>query len=94
MLQTIFGLKLYSFILLFFLIMTVSGLTLSRFVEYCWSFYNPQDGIYPIRRLTHKMLFDGCKVCAELDSFCDGDSVDRETVRDYVLKWHDVEWID
>jgi hypothetical protein len=74
--------------------MTVSKLTLTYFVEYCWSFYNPEDGIYPIKRLTHKMLVDGCKACSRLDSFCNGDSVDRERVRDYILETCDVEWID
>ena len=74
--------------------MTASGLSLTRFVEYCWSFYNPEDGIYPIKRLTYRMLTYACKVCAELDSFCDGDSVDRERVRDYILKMYDVEWCD
>ncbi len=40
------------------------------------------------------MLVDGCKACSKLDSFCNGDSVDRERVRDYILETCDVEWID
>ena len=67
---------------------------LSSFVEYCWSFYNPEDGIYPIKGLTVQMLVSGCRARMVHSGFCDGDSIDREWVRDYVLASFDLKWCD
>ena len=60
---------------------------LSDFIEYVWSFYGP-GGIYPIEGLTVAMVAAGCQVIANAPDYCDGDSVDRENVRDHVLEAH------
>ena len=33
---------------------------LLKFVTYCWSFYNPIDGIYPMENLTVEMMAAAC----------------------------------
>ena len=65
-----------------------------EFVDYVWSFYNPQSDLYPIKGLTKKDIFDAFNVYVSriesnnnaLYSWGDGDSLDRERVRDIYLK--------
>ena len=33
---------------------------LEKFVTYCWTFYGPTDGIYPIKGLTIEMMVLAC----------------------------------
>lgn len=72
----------------------IENISLLPFVEYCWSFYNPDDGIYPIKGLTVQMVVSGCRARMVHSGFCDGDSTDREWVRDRVLNMYSLEWCD
>ena len=67
------------------------------FMEYVWAFYNPQSDLYPIKGLTKGDIFDAIFtyrdriIQAENDnnpyySWGDGDSLDRERVRDIILE--------
>ena len=67
---------------------------LQEFIDYVWAFYNPQSELYPIKGLTKKDIFDAFNVYVsriesnnnDLYSWGDGDTVDRENVRDILLK--------
>ena len=69
---------------------------LTEFVEYVWSFYSPKSDLYPIKGLTRLDIFDAFNVYVEriekgdLEyvhySWGDGDSLDRERVRDIILE--------
>ena len=66
------------------------------FVEYVWSFYNPQSDLYPIKGLTKQDIFDAFFIYkdrilkGDLEyvhySWGGGDSLDRERVRDIILE--------
>jgi len=67
------------------------------FMEYVWAFYNPQSELYPIKGLTKGDIFNAIFtyrdriIQAENDnnpyySWGDGDSLDRERVRDIILE--------
>ena len=68
--------------------------SLDDFVDYVWSFYSPQSELYPIKGLTKKDIFDAFNVYVnriendnnEYYSWGDGDSLDRERVRDIILE--------
>ena len=71
--------------------------SLQEFVDYVWSFYNPQSELYPIKALTKKDIFDAFYVYKHrlLKASNDinnnytwgyGDSLDRERVRDIILE--------
>jgi len=79
--------------------------SLSEFVDYVWSFYGEHDDtLYPIFGLTKKDIVDALYIYIEriekgdLEyihySWGDGDSLDRERVRDIILEqpqfiaWH------
>jgi len=49
-----------------------------EFLSYCWSFYNPSDGVYPIDGLSLEMMNEACQLveAAEPD-WCGGDTEDR-----------------
>ena len=81
--------------------------SLEEFVDYVWSFYNPQSDLYPIKGLTKKDIFDAFKVyrkriqAAESNngrwfnvsySWGGGDSLDRERVRDIILEKPQFVW--
>ena len=64
-----------------------------EFLDYCESFYSPShpDVLYPIDGLTREELalatlnyLDLCAV-SDIVNWGDGDSLDRERVRDFVL---------
>jgi hypothetical protein len=57
------------------------------FVEYVDSFYNPATGVYPIKGATVKAITEAVKTyIGEASTWGDGDSVDREFVRDIIIK--------
>ena len=70
--------------------------SLDEFVDYVWSFYNPIDGLYPILNLEKEHIFDAFYIYedrilkGDLEyvhySWGDGDSLDRERVRDIILE--------
>ena len=74
--------------------------SLHEFVDYVWSFYNPQSDLYPIKGLTKKDIFDAFNVYVsriesnnnDLYSWGDGDSLDRERVRDILLENPNLSW--
>ena len=67
---------------------------LQEFIDYVWAFYNPQSELYPIKGLTKKDILEASwlylQMCAYPSqpeySWGDGDTVDRENVRDILLK--------
>tara|TARA_B100001057_G_scaffold190593_1_gene191406 strand:+ start:379 stop:642 length:264 start_codon:yes stop_codon:yes gene_type:complete len=63
-----------------------------EFLDYCMSFYNPYNGLYPIDGLTRAELalatlnyLDLCASCDNIN-WGDGDSLDRERVRDQLIE--------
>ena len=70
--------------------------SLTEFVDYVWSFYGNEDPLYPIEGLTKKDIIDAFNIYIEriekgdLEyvhySWGDGDSLDRERVRDIILE--------
>ena len=67
---------------------------LQEFIDYVWSFYNPQSELYPIKGLTKKDILEAswlylqmcCYPSMPEYSWGDGDSLDREHVRDILLQ--------
>ena len=72
--------------------------TLCDFISYVDSFYNAETGIYPIKGMTNSMVIKGVQTYitqigeSESLEWGDGDSVDRERVRDIILADNDVQW--
>ena len=63
------------------------------FVAYVDSFYNEKSGLYPIKGMTNSMVIKAVQKhigIVGLD-FC-GDTVDREWVRDIILKDNNLKW--
>ena len=70
--------------------------SLTEFVDYVWSFYGSDDPLYPITGLTKQDIVDAFNIYVEriekgdLEyvhySWGDGDSLDRERVRDIILE--------
>ena len=63
-----------------------------EFLDYCMDFYNPYNGLYPIDGLTREELalatlnyLDLCAV-SDIVNWGDGDSLDRERVRQFVIE--------
>lgn len=70
-----------------------------EFKNYILSFYNEVDGLYPIRGLTDAdvdvAIVEYLKKCTDPNNFMewgDGDSVDRERVRDIILENPEMIW--
>ena len=74
--------------------------TLIEFIDYVWDFYNEDSDLYPIKGLTMKDIFNAIKEYARriqiaksnnnkyfnvTYSWGDGDTLDRERVRDIIL---------
>ena len=63
--------------------------TLCDFLAYVDSFYNPKNGIYPIKGLTNSMIIKATQkyINSQSENYTwgDGDSLDRERVRDIIL---------
>ena len=70
--------------------------SLNEFVDYVWSFYGSDDPLYPIAGLTKRDIYNAFFIYQEriekgdLEyvhySWGDGDSLDRERVRDIILE--------
>ena len=65
---------------------------LQEFIDYVWSFYNTEDGLYPIEGINNQMVLDAswlylqmCAYPSQPESWGDGDTTDREHVRDIIL---------
>ena len=70
--------------------------SLQEFIEYVWDFYNPNSDLYPIKGLTKKDILEALNVYQdriiesksnnnEYYTWGDGDSLDREHVRDIII---------
>lgn len=59
---------------------------LKEFIDYCWEFYKPKGlyGEYFDRNLTKEEVKAACLLRSKHPTF-EGDSVDREAVRDTIL---------
>ena len=72
----------------------------SDFIEYVWSFYGTGDPVYPIQGLTKEMIVLATAIYLILDkddsrpemNWGDGDSLDREHVRDIILDTFNLKW--
>jgi len=72
------------------------------FVNYVWDFYGADDALYPIKGLTKQDIFDAFYIYrdrilkGDLEyvhySWGDGDSLDRERVRDIILEQPQFSW--
>jgi len=70
--------------------------SLQEFVNYVWDFYKPHSELYPIKGLVKQDIYDAFFTYKEriekgdLEyvhySWGDGDSLDRERVRDIILE--------
>ena len=67
---------------------------LQEFIDYVWSFYNTKDGLYPIQGITKEMILESSWLYLQMCTYPafpnmnwgDGDTVDRERVRDIILE--------
>ena len=77
--------------------------SLQEFIEYVWDFYNPNSDLYPIKGLTKKDILEALNVYQdriiesksnnnEYYTWGDGDSLDRERVRDIILDQPQFTW--
>ena len=62
---------------------------LCDFIAYVDSFYNEKNGVYPIKGITNSMIIKATQKYMNSQSenytWGDGDSLDRERVRDIIL---------
>ena len=62
---------------------------LCDFIAYVDSFYNEKNGVYPIKGITNSMIIKATQkyINSQSENYTwgDGDSVDRERVRDIIL---------
>ena len=74
--------------------MKISKKQHKSFHDYIYSFYNDTDGIYPIKNITHSMIDVAINKYVKdySNKWGDGDSVDREFVRDIILEDNNVFW--
>ncbi len=63
---------------------------LDNFFDYCWGFYGPNGihGNFFNNKLTRKELRVACAARMSHPSWGDGDTVDREAVREILFKAH------
>ena len=70
--------------------------TLVDFLAYVDSFYNEKNGINPIKGLTNSMIINATQkyITSQTKDYTwgDGDSVDRERVRDIILADNNLVW--
>ena len=63
------------------------------FIDYVWSFYNTKDGIYPLEGITKDQVIEASWLYLQMCNYPsfptfnwgDGDTLDREHVRDIIL---------
>ena len=80
---------------------------LQEFIDYVWDFYNPQSDLYPIKGLTKDDIFTAIKEYSIRINVAkgnnnlyfnvtyqwgDGDTLDRERVRDIILDQPQFVW--
>jgi len=72
-----------------FIDQTVDG-EKDKFIDYVWGFYSPNSDLYPIYGLTRTKIIEALKVYKKRMlvgcTWGGGDSLDRERVRDIILK--------
>ena len=75
--------------------------TMDDFTDYVWSFYGSDaDALYPIKGLTRRMIAEASFLYLQMCtypafpeySWGDGDSLDREHVRDILLEKFNLSW--
>ena len=74
--------------------------TMDDFIDYVYSFYNTKDGIYPMKGVTKKKIAQAAWIYLSMCSYPtfphmnwgDGDSLDREHVRDILLEKFNLTW--
>ena len=74
--------------------------TMDDFIDYVWSFYGANDALYPIKGLTKRMIAEAAWLYLQMCSspafphmnWGDGDSLDREHVRDILLEKFNLAW--
>ena len=75
--------------------------TMDDFTDYVWSFYGSDaDALYPIKGLTRKMIAEASFLYLQMCCYPsfpeytwgDGDSLDREHVRDILLEKFNLSW--
>ena len=77
--------------------------SLEEFADYVWSFYSPKSDLYPIKSLTIEDVFHAIEIYIdrlELPqdvkyahyAWGEGDSLDRERVRDIILEQPQFTW--
>jgi len=66
--------------------LAIEDLDLEVFIKYMFAFYDSQNGLYPIEGLTRERIIQATdEYKRNYDTWADGDSVDRERVRDIIL---------
>ena len=75
--------------------------TMDDFTDYVWSFYGSDaDALYPIKGLTKRMIAEASFLYLQMCCYPsfpemqwgDGDSLDREHVRDILLEKFNLSW--
>ena len=75
--------------------------TMDEFIDYVWSFYGEhEDTLYPIKGLTKRMIAEASFLYLQMCCYPsfpemqwgDGDSLDREHVRDILLEKFNLSW--
>ena len=75
--------------------------TMDDFTDYVWSFYGSDaDALYPIKGLTRRMIAEASFLYLQMCCYPsfpemqwgDGDSLDREHVRDILLEKFNLSW--
>ena len=75
--------------------------TMDDFTDYVWSFYGSDaDALYPIKGLTKRMIAEASFLYLQMCTYPsfpemqwgDGDSLDREHVRDILLEKFHLSW--
>ena len=75
--------------------------TMDDFTDYVWSFYGSDaDALYPIKGLTKRMIEEASFLYIQMCCYPsfpemqwgDGDSLDREHVRDILLEKFNLSW--
>ena len=76
--------------------------SINEFADYVWEFYSPNSDLYPIKGLTITDIFHAIEIYidrikkGDLEyvhySWGEGDSLDRERVRDIILEQPQFSW--
>ena len=75
--------------------------TMDDFIDYVWSFYGEhEDTLYPMKGLTKKMIAEATWIHLQMCCYPsfpnitwgDGDSIDRERVRDILIDKFNLKW--